>query len=421
MGIRDELVVGSRLALTRAAVWGIAASGDPLARLVAAPWRKDPYTWHAAMRAGTGVHRSKTGAVTVGRHALVATLLRDRRLGVRTADGAQPEPVARSPLPAAHEVSPTFLEQDAPDHTRLRALARPAFGPAKIAGYRESVEKTTHRLLDDALARPTFDLIADFAAPLPIAVISDLLGVPEVDSARFQHYGRVLGASLDGVRSLSHARALRDATGELQRLFTRLIAERRAAPGPDVVSTLVRALDEDKLTEQELLATCELLLIAGFETTSNLIGNAVHTFAAHPDQWAELTATPDLAAKAVDEVLRYESPVQLTQRFPHEDVEIAGKRVREGTMVVCGLGAANRDPEVFTDPDTFDIHRENSGEQLSFSSGAHYCLGAPLARLEGEIALSALAERVPDLKPVGRHRWRKTTVIRGLTEYRLAR
>ncbi|MCG8915484.1 cytochrome P450 [Actinokineospora sp. PR83] len=418
MALRDEIALGGRLALVWGGVWGIAAAGDPLARVVAPPWRADPYAQYRRLR---GAQRSRTGAVTVASHALVSQVLRDRRLGVRTADGSEPAPFARSPLPAEHLVTHTFLEEDPPNHTRLRGLARPAFGPKQIAGYRESVQKTTHRLLDDALAKPVFDLVADFASPLPIAVISDLLGVPDVDADTFLRYGRVLGASLDGIKSVRHARDLRDATGELQKLFLRLIEERTACPGPDVISTLVGALGRGELTEQELLSTCELLLIAGFETTSNLIGNAVHTFAAHPEQWAALRADPALAPAAVDEVLRYESPVQMTQRLPHEDVEIGGVKARAGTIVACLLGAANRDPEVFTDPDRFDISRPDSGDHLSFSSGIHYCLGAPLARLEGEVALTALAERLPELKPVGRARWRKTVVIRGLTRYRLAR
>ncbi|OLR90751.1 cytochrome P450 [Actinokineospora bangkokensis] len=417
MALRHEVALGARLGLMRALLGGVALAGDPLARVVSGASRRDPYAQYAKMR---GVTRSRVGALTVGSHALVASVLRDRRFGVRTTDLSGPEPVAHSPLPGAVEVGPTFLELDPPDHTRLRRLAQPAFGAGKIAGYRESVTATTHRLLDAALAKPEFDLIADFAVPLPIAVISDLLGLPPGDDGSFLRYGRALGASLDGVRSLSDARNLREATTALETLFQGLIPERERSPGPDVISTLVGALGRGELTERELITTCELLLIAGFETTSNLIGNAVHTFAAHPAEWAALRADPALAGRAVDEVLRYQSPVQLTQRFPHEPVELAGRRIRPDSMVICLIGGANRDPEVFTDPDRFTLSRENAGEHLSFSAGIHYCLGAPLARLEGEVALTALAERLPELRPRGRARWRRTVVIRGLTRYRLA-
>ncbi|HVK26085.1 MAG TPA: cytochrome P450 [Actinokineospora sp.] len=413
-----EARVGARLAVQRAAVWAVAATGDPLARLAAPPWRDDPYPVYERMRSGPPVVRSRFGWYAVTSHEVCARVLRDRRFHVRSVDGTEPQAITEPLIPTDYAVTPTFLELDAPDHTRLRALARPAFSPSKIEGYRATVAKTTGELLDRALAKPEFDLMADFAGPLPIAVISELLGIPEVDADRFAGFGRALGASLDGVTSLRQARELRSATRDLRALFGSLIELRTREPGPDVISALVAAMGADQLTELELLTTCELLLIAGFETTANLIGNGVWAFARHPGQWDRLRADPELAPGAVEEVLRYESPVQMTQRIPHEAVEIDGVSVPADSMVVLLLGAAGRDPSVFSDPDRFDIGRTEN-DHLAFSSGTHYCLGAPLARLEADIAFRALAERLPTIRPLATPKWRGTTVIRGLRSLRL--
>ncbi|CRK60211.1 putative cytochrome P450 hydroxylase [Alloactinosynnema sp. L-07] len=413
-----EARVGTRLTVQRAVVWAVAASGDQLARLAAAPWRDDPYSIYERLRSGPPITRSRFGWYAVTGHDLCSRILRDRRFHVRSVDGVEPQVLTEPLIPADYAVTPTFLELDAPDHTRLRALARPAFSPSKIEGYRATVTKTTNELLDRALAKPEFDLMTDFAAPLPIAVISELLGIPEVDADRFAEYGRALGAALDGVTSLRQARALRAATMELRALFGDLIQERSREPGPDVISALVSAMGTGKLTELELLTTCELLLIAGFETTANLIGNGMWAFARHPDQWERLRADPELAPGAVEEILRFESPVQMTQRMPHEEVEIEGVHLPTDSIVVLLLGAAGRDPAVFSDPDRFDIGRPDT-DHLAFSSGVHYCLGAPLARLEADIALRALADRLPTVRPLATPEWRGTTVIRGLKSLRL--
>ncbi|MGW5050890.1 cytochrome P450 [Actinokineospora sp. NPDC004072] len=411
----NPVALAARLAFSRAATWGLAAGGDRVARLSAAPWRADPYRTYADLRSGPAVYRSRVGMAAVSSHELCHQVLRDRRFGVRTADGSQPEPFTATPLPADHPATPTFLELDPPEHTRLRALARPAFAPGRIEGYRAGVQKTTDRLLDAALARPRFDLVADFAAPLPIAVISDLMGVPDVDAARFAHYGRVLGGALDGVRTLRHARALRAATGALRELFTGLVDRRRQTPGEDVISTLAQA----DISADALVATCELLLIAGFETTTNLIANAVWTLSRRPALWERLRAEPELTPAVVEEVLRYEPPVQMTVRVPHEDVELAGHRVRKDTSVVVLTASAGRDPAAFADPDAFDPDRPREKDHLAFSSGIHYCLGAPLARLEADVAIRALAARLPALRVAARPSWRPTTVIRGLTALHL--
>lgn len=252
-----------------------------------------------------------------------------------------------------------------------------------MAEYRTEIEKITAELLDTALARGEFDLMRDFAQPLPITVISRLLGIPERDNADFVRIGYVIGGALDGAGSARHLREIQDATAELDLLFERLMAERRTNPRGDVVSTLVKQSDDGELTTAELGSMCRLLLLAGFETTVNLIGNGVMALLRHREQWERLVADPELVTGAVEEVLRFDSPVQVTGRWARRDTEVEGVRVRTGEQVVCLIGSANRDPGHFPDPDRFDITRSDSGEHLAFSGGAHYCLGAPLARLEG--------------------------------------
>ncbi|XVV02212.1 cytochrome P450 [Actinosynnema sp. CA-248983] len=375
----------------------------------------DPYPLYERMRAKGPLYKERTGQWVTTSHALANSVLRDRRFGVRKADGELPgmSPVARDATGTFHD---SFLEQDPPDHTRLRRLAAPAFSPRRIDGYRARVEE----LVDELLARRDFDLIADFAAPLPIAVISTLLGIPGEDTAEFAEYGKVVGATLDGPTSLAQVRALRKTTADLDALFTRLIERRRHDPGEDVVSDLVRAEGDGKIDTRELVATCGLLLIAGFETTVNLIGNGTAALLRHPDQFALLRADPDLAPAVVEEVLRFDPPVQLTARVAHEDVDVAGHRVRRDEEVYLVVAAANRDPEVYPDPDRFDLTRERKPEHLAFSSGIHYCLGATLARMEGEVVFRALA-RLPRLRQAGAATHRASTVIRGFASFPVSR
>ncbi|MBV2366373.1 cytochrome P450 [Streptomonospora nanhaiensis] len=405
----DDLRLDLRLRAQHGLTWFFAQTGDPLSRIDHRPWRADPYPLFARMHAGPPVVRSRLGPLVAVGHAANRQVLRDRDCRVRAPGGPPPEEGL---------VDLSFLQRDPPDHTRLRALARPAFSPRRIEGYRAGIQKITDRLLDAAAARGGFDLMRDFAAPLPIAVISELLGIPEVDNERFLRYGNALGASLDGVRSARQYRELRRAAHEIDALFARLIEVRRADPGEDAVSALVTSLEEDRITAAELRTMARLLLIAGFETTVNLIGNGVAALLRHRGEWERLCADPGgLAPGAVEEVLRFDSPVQVTGRYPHRDIEVGGLAVPRGTPVILLLGAAGRDPEVFPEPDRFDITRANAAEHLAFSAGAHYCLGAPLARLEGEIALRALAERLPGLRAAAVPTRRRTTTIRGYSRF----
>ncbi|MCD2193920.1 cytochrome P450 [Actinomycetospora endophytica] len=423
--LRDDLALGGRITAMRLGGLAFALRGDPVARLMHKPWRLDPYPTYAAIRATGGLARSRVGISAVGTHALCEQVLRDRRFGVRLADGRPPfapedtetkRSGARPSEPETSLLEPvdlSLLGLDAPDHTRLRRLAAPAFAPRRLEQYRGVAEQITTGLLDDAARRGRFDLVTDLAAPLPITVIARLLGIPTVDADRFARWGRALATALDGVRSVAHAHELARTTAEARVLFTELVERRRADPGEDVVSQFVGALDAGQMSLDELVTLAQLLLVAGFETTTNLVGNAVRALQATPGQWEALVADPSLAAGAVEETLRYDPPVQLTARIAHEDTELAGAEFRRDWGVLVLVAAAGRDPEAHPDPDRFDLRREQTTPHLAFSGGAHYCLGAALARLEGEVALRLLAQRMPGLRAAGRVVPKTATILRG--------
>jgi cytochrome P450 len=413
MALRSDLALGGRITAMRLGGLALALRGDPVARLMHKPWRRDPYPTYAAIR-GEGLARSRVGISAVGTHALCEQVLRDRRFGVRLADGRPPfAPDDAETSSLLEPVDLSLLGLDPPDHTRLRRLAAPAFAPRRLERYRGVAEEITTGLLDEAARRGRFDLVTDLAAPLPITVIARLLGIPSVDADRFARWGRALGSALDGVRSVAHAHELTRTTAEARVLFTELVDRRRADPGEDVVSQFVEALDAGQMSLDELVTLAQLLLVAGFETTTNLVGNAVRALQATPGQWEALVADPGLAPGAVEETLRFDPPVQLTARIAHEDTELAGVEFRRNWGVLVLVAAAGRDPAAHPDPDRFDLHREQTTPHLAFSGGAHYCLGAALARLEGEVALRLLAERMPGLRTAGRVVPRTATILRG--------
>jgi cytochrome P450 len=374
----------------------------PFVRLRFAPGRDDPYPIYEQIRSeGPFVVTPKGNLATVD-HAICKEILRSRRWGV--------QPEGEGP-PADFDLS--FLDRNPPDHTRLRRLVAPAFSPRRIADLRVSVEKTVDGLLEGGEDAGELDLVSALAAPLPIAVICDLLGIPDADTAEFTRYGVAIGSALSGIRSLSHAREVMAANAAIERLFTELFELRRREPVDDLVSELVAAEDAGTIRPGELVPLCSLLLIAGFETTVNLVGNAVNALLDHPHQWAVLVTDPGLAGAAVQETLRYDPPVQRTARVSFDETEIAGTPLARGRWVNVLLGGANRDPAVFRDPDAFDITRTDGADHLAFSSGIHHCVGRPLAELEATVALRVLAERMPGLRRAGAVRRRNATLIRG--------
>ena len=374
---------------------------DPVALLALAPGRANPYAIYDRIRARGTLVPTRVGDWATPSHRVCSAVLRDRRFGVRLDDG---------PL-AADELDMSLLTMNPPDHTRLRRLIQPAFSPKIVAGYAGRIERTVTGLLD--AAGEEFDLISDFAAVLPIAVITDLLGIPDADSAYFARIGAIIGSAIGGIRSLRHARALQESADALERLFADLFELRRREPRDDIVSRIVAA-EGTQIMPSEMQSMCALLLVAGFETTVNAIGNGVLALLAHPGQWQALCADPaGLAPRAVSEALRFDPPVQLTERLALEPAELEGQEISRGQSVLPLIGAANRDPEAFDHPDTFDLHRDGTTDNLAFSGGIHYCAGQPLARLELTIALQLLAERMPGLARVGKVERRNSNVIRG--------
>ena len=285
-----------------------------------------------------------------------------------------------------------------------------------MESYRAGVAATIEELLDAVPEGQAWDLVDGFSSPLPIAVITNLLGIPDYDRSAFHRFGAAIGGALDGLRSPAHAYRVVEAGRALDDVFARLFVLREREPADDLVSSLVAARDDGRLTAAELTPLCRLLLTAGFETTVNLIGNALVNLHRHPEQWRLLADDPSRAAAAVEETLRYEPAVQLTGRYALEEVELAGVTIPPGGVVISCIAAAGRDPQVFSRPDEFDLTREHESDHLAFSAGLHYCLGAPLARMEATLALEALARRFPTLQLRQPVRMRRMVTLRGPSE-----
>ena len=394
------LRMAARLWSQRAVMWGFGTIGrDPASQLFL-PWgRRNPYQIYERIRRQGPLVRSRLGITVTASHAISRDLLRSRAVSV--ANEEQPD----------LGINLSLLELDPPDHTRLRRMVAPAFSPRRVKALDSMISSTVHQLLDRAEAAGEFDLVEALALPLPIAVITELLGIPTEDEDTFRRHGGAIAGALDGIQSVRHAHELKLAEQQLGEIFERLFELRRREPRDDLVSDLV-AVPEDRITPDELFSLCLLLLVAGFETTVNLIGNTVLALH-HSGQWSLLTEDPMLAEAATEETLRYDPPVQLTGRTTTEDLELAGHAVAKGTTVVPLIGATGRDPEVFSRPGVYDLTRPHEGDHLAFSAGVHYCPGAPLARLEATIAIRELATRLPRLASTGRATWRRTTTLRG--------
>ncbi|WP_040586428.1 cytochrome P450 [Sciscionella marina] len=407
---KHELKPFAQLTVQSTILRTAALFGDPCARVFREPPLSDPYPEYERIRSRGPVCTSRVGLAVTADHALCSSILRDNDWRVIPPEVFHPGPWDEREI--AHPVDHSLLSMNPPDHTRLRRVVSPWFTPRALRTRTERIEATVREFLDELATRERFDLISDFATRVPIRVICDLLGVDDERHADFAYWGQVLGSTIDGVRTLGQLREVETVGRAMTAYFTELLRKRRIDPGEDVVSGLV-AHDEE-FSERDLTATAGLLLGAGFETTRNLIGNGILALLRHPEQLHLLQAEPERAGNAVEEILRYDSPVQQTARTPAADTELAGVPLRKGGLLGVLLGAANRDPRVFTDPHRFDITRQNAREHLSFSGGAHFCLGAGLARMEGEIALRELVARFPGLAAVSAPRRRPTRVLRGI-------
>jgi cytochrome P450 len=381
----------------------------------------DPYPFYRRLREEDPVHQSPLGFWVLTRYDDCVTSLRDPRFGREGfagllsavyGDGAEKGALPRS-----------MLFRDPPDHTRLRALVSKAFTPRVIEQMRDHIQGIVDRLLARVEPAGGMDVIADLAYPLPVTVICEMLGVPLADHESIRGWSADIARSLDAIGLPSDAgivergRVARHALGDY---FRRLVPRRRADPRNDLLTGLIAAEEQgDRLSEGEVIAMCVLLFIAGHETTVNLIGNGLLALLRHPEQLATVRRDPALVPAAVEELLRYDSPVQRTARITNAEVELGGHALPAGAMVVAAIGAANRDPAHFVDPDRLDVTRRDI-RHIAFGYGIHFCLGAPLARVEGQIALGTLLRRAPRLalaEPTPE--WRESSVLRGLRALRV--
>ena len=375
----------------------------------------NPYPFYRALREEDPVHESPLGFWVCTRYDDAVMVLRDPRFGREgMAD------LLESRLGIARDASHTrdMLFRDPPDHTRLRGLVSRAFTPRVVDVMRPHIQEIVDGLLDRVEGAGAMDVIEDLAYPLPVTVICELLGVPTADQDVFKGWSNDIARSLDAAILPAGSDVLargREARLAITDYFRSLIATRRKDPRPDLLSALIAAEEEgNKLSEGELVSTCILLLVAGHETTVNLIGNGLLALLQHPEQLRALRDDPALIQTGVEELLRFDGPVQRTGRMTTADVEIGGKHIPKGSVVVSVIGAANRDPKHFSDPDRLDVSRKEN-RHIAFGFGIHFCLGAPLARIEGQIAIGALVRRMPGLTLVSdTPEWRESSVLRGL-------
>jgi cytochrome P450 len=397
-------------------------SQPPQVDLFSPDFKANPYPAYAQLRSTAPIHRvtlpDGRAMWLVTRYEDVAAVFKDERFVKDWRNAVTPEQLAQiPPIPEVMKpLSRNMLDMDPPDHERLRALVSKAFTPRLIERMRPRVQAIADALLDAAQDKGEMDLIDDYAFPLPITVIAELLGVPVEDRNKFREWSDAAvsgNATQEYVEKIliPHMQAFTD---YLRAMFE----EKRKNPKDDLISALVRAEEAgDKLSEDELLAMVFLLLIAGHETTVNLIGNGMLALLQHPDQLQKLKNDPSLIKPAIEELLRYDGPVETsTERFTREDVVIGGTLIPKGEMVMVVIASADHDPERFPEPDALDVTRADN-KHLAFGKGIHFCLGAPLARMEGQIAINTLLRRMPNLRLKDSPEslaWRPGLVLRGL-------
>jgi pimeloyl-[acyl-carrier protein] synthase len=382
----------------------------------------DPYPHYHRLRETEPVHQPFPGAWMLSRHRDIVPLLRSPHVSSDRRKSPTYELFLQSlPDPQRiRDIPPSMLFLDPPDHTRLRGLVNKAFTARVVESMRPRVLAVVRGILDEVAERGELDVIADLAYPIPVTVICDLLAVPESDRPQVKEWSLDLIYTLDPLVAGDRLTKAAEAGMAFREYLRELISVRRAQPGEDVLSALIHAEDEgERLTEEEVVSMCVLLLIAGHETTSGLIGNGMLALGRHPAELARLRDglkdDPNLIRTAVEELLRFDSPVQLTGRLILEPIEIDGTKIEAGQDVITLIGAANRDPEVFPEPDRLDFTRRDN-HHVAFGGGIHFCLGAPLARLEGQIAVGELVQRFPKLDvDADGAVLRDTVTLRGLT------
>ena len=392
--------------------------------------RRRPHWQYRVVRAFDPVHRSPFGLWLLSRHEDVAAALRSPHMG-NNEDEADMSALTPGPLrPFINRQSQarvegrfievierTMLFRDPPDHTRLRALVSKAFTPRRVEALAGRVAALVDELLEAPAARGHIELMHEFAYPLPARVICELLGVPKDDEEFIVTQAPALGTGLDpaAMRTPETVAAANQATTAIVDYIDGLIADRKRAPTDDMLSALIAAEESgESLSHEELVSTILLLLFAGHETTANLIGNGMLALLRHPDQLARLRVTSDLDRSAVEELMRFDGPIQMVERITLEPVVIGGREVPAGRILICLTSAANRDPAAFPDPNRLDLSR-TPNPHVGFGGGAHFCLGAALARLEGRIAIGTLARRFPELRLLDpKPAWRPSFTIRGL-------
>jgi cytochrome P450 len=375
----------------------------------------DPYPWYHRLRSEAPLYRDEPSqSWIVTRYADVAAMLRDPRFLAQKPMFPEPELA-----PLQQIVEQWMALRDPPVHTRLRGVVNSAFTPRMVENLRLHIEQMVGEMLDRVQPSGTMELIHDLAFPLPVSVIAHMLGVAPDRQEDFKRWSEALAylSEAPGVATLDALKETNQAVVEFADYFRVLVRDKRPAPGEDLLSALIAAEEQgERLSLDELIANAILLLFAGHETTVNLIANGVYCLLRHPDQLALLRQNPDLIKGAVEECLRYESPIQTTTRQLAEDLTWEGHTLRQDEIVLLVLGAANRDPEQFQNPDQFDITRTDN-RHLAFGAGVHFCIGAPLSRLEAQIAIPMLLRRMPQLRlGEGPLEWRQWESWRGLTQ-----